>query len=352
MRLSRLLAAVLLLAGTAASARAQPAESLRQPARHGFDPDTLANVLERAEDLDPLNSLLIARGDTLVGAYYAPGMEPDAGVNAKSASKTVLSALVGIALEEGHLDSLQQPIGPFFPEILEGRPRRQQITLDDLLTMRAGLESTSFGNYGAWVTSDNWVRDALTRPLVQPPGEGEMIYSTGTSHLVSVILTKATETPTRRYAQSRLFDPLGVDIKAWQQDPQGYYFGGNNMRLSPRALLRFGQLYLDGGRWEGEQVVPDGWVERSWRVRVTESYRGFWYGLFWWIEELGGRRTYFAWGYGGQFVFVVPSLDLVAVMTSSLSDRPEGLDDHSGRLIRFAGEAVIPAAAGGVASGR
>jgi CubicO group peptidase (beta-lactamase class C family) len=116
-------------------------------------------------------SLLISRNGEIVMRYYAEGFSPNRPVNIKSASKSVLSALVGIALEEGHLDSLDQTLIEFFPGILEDAPpAKQKITLRDLLLMRSGLESTSFENYGPWVTSNNWVRNALERPLVDPPG--------------------------------------------------------------------------------------------------------------------------------------------------------------------------------------
>jgi CubicO group peptidase (beta-lactamase class C family) len=327
----------------------RPAWLQAEPPRFGFDRAALDSLVGRAEALSPLNSLLIARGDTTVVAWTAPGMRTDRPTNVKSASKTILSALVGLAIADGHLDGVDQPIGPFFPDVLDGSApgdsTKRQITLRDLLTMQAGLESTSFGNYGAWVSSRDWARDALDRDLVGTPGDG-MIYSTGTSHLVAVILAKAIGRPLRDYAQKRLFDPLGVEIGSWQKSPQGYYFGGNNLALSPEGLLRFGQLYLRGGLQSyesGTAILPPMWIADSWRVRVTRSYRGFRYGYLWWIEDFGGHRTYFAWGYGGQMLFVVPTLDLVAVMTSSLTNRPDDVSDHSGRLFRFFETVVAPA---------
>jgi CubicO group peptidase (beta-lactamase class C family) len=313
----------------------------------GFSEAELDSVFARAEALDPLNSLLIARGDVLVASRTYRGLQSGEAVNLKSASKSLLSLLVGIAIEEGHLQGVDQPIGPFFPQMLPDTSRKRAITIQDLLTMRSGLESTSFGNYGAWVSSDSWVRDALRRPLVQEPGTGPMIYSTGTTHLLSAILTQATGCPLRSYAQEKLFDPLGLQIRAWQQDPEGIYFGGNNLSTTPEALLRIGQLVLRGGTTrDGTRVLPEGWVDDAWTIRVTRSYRGFNYGYLWWIEDFGGMRTHFAWGYGGQFLFVVPALDLVVVMTSSLSDRPDDLQDHSGRLMQFFDRVVVPAAAG------
>lgn len=341
-----LLCAFGLVASTSAqsSGPALPGWAVHPPEEHGFDAEALDRAFERADNLAPLTSLLVARGDTLVAEQYFRGMRADRQTNLKSASKSILSALVGITLEEGHLDSLDQPIAPFFPEYLDDNadPHKRQITLRNLLTMRAGLESTSFGNYGAWVTSDNWVRYVLEQPIEHPPGT-EMIYSTGTSHLVSAILTKATGMSAKAYAQSRLFDPLGIRPPRWDQDPQGVYFGGNNMALTPRALLKLGQLYLNGGRYNGEQIVPEGWVRASTRQYVDETYHGFGYGFFWFIEPFAGRRTVFAWGYGGQYAFVIPSLDLVVACTSSVHNRSRG-DGHNERVQNLLAEHIIPAA--------
>jgi CubicO group peptidase (beta-lactamase class C family) len=316
------------------------------PTAHGFDSVALAEAVARADEVaPPLTSLLVARGDTTVAEIYFDGMTADAGANLKSASKSVLSALTGIAIAEGHLEGLSQPIGPFFPDLLADAPRKQQITIENLLTQQTGLESTSFGNYGAWVSSPNWVADALRRPMEDRPG-GEMIYSSGNTHLLGVILAKATGQPLRTFAQEQLFDPLGTTIRSWQQDPQGYYFGGNNMALTPQGLLRFGQLYLNGGTFDGQRVLHNEWIDLSWRTYVRSTYRDHQYGFLWFTHTFGGERVAFAWGYGGQYVFVVPRLDLVVAMTSSLSNRPPGSDGHNRRLVRLLAEQIIPAAQG------
>ena len=306
----------------------------------------LAEAVAQADEIaPPLASLLVARGDTTVAEAYFDGMTADQGANLKSASKSVVSALTGIAIAEGHLDGLTQPIGPFFPDLLAGQPRKQKITIRNLLTQQAGLESTSFGNYGAWVTSDNWVADALRRPMVDRPG-GEMIYSSGNTHLLGVILAKATDQSLRTFAQEQLFASLGTRIRSWQQDPQGYYFGGNNMALTPRALLRFGQLYLNRGTFNGRRILPADWIDRSWRVYVRSTYRDHQYGYLWFTHSFGGEQVAFAWGYGGQYVFVVPRLNLVVAATSSLQSRPQGSGDHNTQILRLLAEHIIPAAQG------
>ncbi len=300
--------------------------------------------MDRAADLTPLTSLLVARDTTTVAEVYFRGMGPNEGANLKSASKSVLSALTGLALADGTLQSVQQPIAPFFPSLLADAPRKQRITIDHLLTQQAGLQSTSFGNYGEWVTSDNWVADALRRPMVDRPG-GDMIYSTGNTHILGAVLAEATGRSLRAYAQDELFDPLGVRIRSWQQSPTGRYFGGNNLALTPRAMLRFGQLYLNGGRFRGQRILPSDWVTLSWRTYVRSTYHGHQYGYLWFNHPFGGERVAFAWGYGGQYIFVVPRLDLVVACTSSLDNRSRG-DDHNEQILRLLAEHIIPAAQG------
>jgi len=318
-----------------------PSWQVRTPSNFQMDVDALETAFSEAADMPPLNSLLIARGDSLVAAQAFRGMTLDQPTNIKSASKTVIGTLFGLAFAEGAFDTLHEPIRPHFPELPSDTARAAHLTPYHLLTMQAGLESTSFGNYGAWVSSDNWVRDALERPMQQPPGTG-MTYSTGTSHLLGVLVARALDEPLRPYAQRRLFDPLNVEIGAWQQDPQGQYFGGNNLAVSPRGLLRFGQIHLNDGTWNGERVLPEWWPALAWTPFVNDAYRDFRYGFAWWIGDFDGIRTYFAWGYGGQFLFVAPDLNLVAVMTSSLTDRPANLGGYSERLMDFWRERVVP----------
>lgn len=311
-----------------------------------YDPDLLERMLARAEQLTPLSSLVVSRGGEVVVEKYYRGMRADRAVNVKSVSKTLLSPLVGIAIRDGLLEGPEQRIDEILPETFDqleasGRfdPRKRQVTLHHLLSMTTGIEGTSFGNYGAWVSSRNWTWDALRRPMECDPGRC-WDYSTGNTHLLSVILSRQTGTTLRAYAREVLFGPLGIPLYEWDRDPQGYYLGGNNMAMRPRDLLKFGQLFLDGGRYDGEQLVPEEWIELSWRPRNRSPWNGHRYGYLWWIEDWGGEIAYFAWGYGGQYVVVVPRLELVAVVTSSLARRQRG---HTRRLRDFFNHYVIPA---------
>lgn len=317
-------------------------ESTGPPARNVPDVsiDT-GPVLTRARNLSSMKSLLVNRNGERILTYYDEGHDPSRAVNIKSASKSVLSALIGIALDEGHLRDLDQRLVEFFPNLLEDAPpSKKNITLRNVLLMRSGLESTSFGNYGAWVTSNNWVRDALRRPLVDPPGEVTN-YSTGNSHILSAVLTKATDRDLKSYAQDRLFDPLEVRIRSWQRSPEGYRFGGNNFSLTPVGFLRFGQLFLKEGRWKGQQVVPSDWVEESTRAYVHDTYHGYPYGYFWWNATYRGWDVDFAWGHGGQYVFIVPRLNLVVATTSNLQSTTDD-DDYTETVHELLEDDILP----------
>ena len=182
--------------------------------------------------------------------------------------------------------------------------------------MQSGLATTSNRNYGAWVQSANWVRHALGRPLESRPGT-EMEYSTGNTHLLSAIITKASGTSTWQFAQDTLARPLGFSLAQWPRDPQGVYFGGNDMLLTPRQMIAFGELYLHRGLANGQQVVPAQWVDASFVPRTRSNWSEQTYGYGWWMREMAGVQTYYAWGFGGQFIFVIPELDAVIASTSA-----------------------------------
>ncbi len=278
----------------------------------------LARAAQTASELPRLHSLLVSWRGELVLEQYFNGTRASRPANVKSVSKSLISALVGIALERGLIERVDQPIAAFFPDAFTALAdaAKRGITVEDLLTMRAGLESTSSRNYGSWVRSKNWVRYALARPLLSQPGT-EMDYSTGNTHVLSAILTRVARKSTRQFAQDVLAGPLGFTLSEWPRDPQGVYFGGNDMLLTPRQMLAFGELYLNRGVVKGRQIVPAAWVEASFVARARSHWSDQLYGYGWWIRDVSGRRLYFAWGYGGQFIFVVPDLQLVVVTTSS-----------------------------------
>lgn len=299
---------------------------------------------EAATTLPRLRSLLISVDGELVEERYVNGARSTDWANLKSVSKSLLSTLIGIALDGGHLKSVGDPIVKFFPEHLgaSADPAKNSITVEDLLTMRSGLESTSNVNYGRWVTSGNWVRHVLSRPLIEQPG-GAMVYSTGNSHLLSAILTKATKMSTFEFARRYLAEPLGVAIRPWLRDPQGIYLGGNDMHLTPRAMLEYGKLYLNRGWRREKQIVSEHWIEESLKPRTKSGWSGRDYGYGWWIDSLGGYTTHYAWGHGGQFIFTVPSLKLV-VVTTAVPSPGDGRREHQRAIYDLMERHLIPAA--------
>jgi CubicO group peptidase (beta-lactamase class C family) len=305
------------------------------PPRVGLD------LQSAAAGLPDLRSLVVSRGGEVVGEYYAARVRPDGLANVKSASKSIIAILIGIALERKLIPDIEQPIATYFPELRrDPDPRKLAITVEDLLTMRSGLASTSGENYGPWVKSPNWVRFALRQPMVSEPGTG-MQYSTGTSHLLSAILTRVSRTSTWQFAQDALFTPLGLRLARWPRDPQGIYFGGNEMLMTPRQMVAFGELYLNDGRVGDRQVIPKAWVESA----DDAVGRSRWgsdreYGHGFWIRDFAGHRSFYAWGYGGQFIFVIPSKDLV-VVTTSRSDVSRERRDHLDAIYQVALDIVL-----------
>jgi CubicO group peptidase (beta-lactamase class C family) len=326
--------------------------SMRAAARSGPDAALHSAVdaaLVSAGSLPRLRSVLVAHRGRIIAERRHRGPPLDAPTNVKSVSKSVISALVGIAIAEGHLEGVDQKIAPFFARELanDPDPRKREITIGDLLTMRSGLERTSGHNYGDWVASRNWVLDAIRRPLLSPPGT-QMMYSTGNTHLLSAILTRATGKSTHRYAQQKLAAPLGIQLPPWRKDPQGVYLGGNQMQLSPRAMLRFGELYRNRGVHAGRQVVPAAWVDASVQPRTRSPFSGQEYGYGWFISALEGQRMFYAWGYGGQFIFVLPDAELTIVTTSN----PQGPRDmtHLGAIYDLIVDRIVPLFAAGAGS--
>lgn len=306
------------------------------PESQGLDPARLARGVERVGDLSGARSLLVVRNGRIVAERSFAGSDLNQRPHdIKSASKSLLSALVGIALERGWIGGLDSTVGELLPGYAEALPpEKRRIALADVLAMSSGLGTTSFEHYGAWVATGDWTRAALARPLEAEPGT-QFAYSTGNSHLVSAILTEATGRSTLELAREHLLEPVGITVHSWQRSPEGYYFGGNSLRTTPRDLARLGQLYLQEGRWNGRQVVPADWVRRS-TTRHAEGWPDRYgaYGYLWWLPPDDPWESYAAVGYGGQLLYVVPELDMLLVMTSTIEGKGEEWDRRAFEIFR------------------
>jgi CubicO group peptidase (beta-lactamase class C family) len=268
--------------------------------------------------LPELRALLIAIGGRIVVERYFRGAQPAEAVNVKSVTKSVLSALTGIALTQGALDSLNAPVTKWLaadlPDSVDARVRR--LTVRHLLTMTGGFEWQENGPItGEWMRSPNQVRFMLGAVMAASPGR-EFNYSTGAVHLLAVALARAAGMDLAAYADTVLFEPIGVRRGSWGRDAQGHVEGGSELYLTPRDMARFGLLYLGRGRWKDRQIVPEAWVLESTRPHGRVDYGYLWSYL---PDEWGGPAIN-ALGYGGQLISIVPDANAVIVMASTIAD--------------------------------
>jgi CubicO group peptidase (beta-lactamase class C family) len=341
------------------------------PAEVGLDPKVLAKLDTNAAYHPQLRSLLVVRHGYLVYERYWHG-DAGSGQEAFSVTKSFTSALVGIALGDHYLTGLDQTVGELLARHLpaDADPRLAKVTVRQLLTMTSGLagdDPTAGGDLDLLVRlrqSRDWVRHILGRRLATTPGT-TFAYSNAGSHLLSAIVADATGQGTLAFARAKLFGPLGIHTQhalvgvdapnvspalrqayeraavAWPTDPQGYHTGFGGLKLPARDLAKLGYLYLNGGRWDGAQVVPAGYVRASTQAQSHPSpgagIDG--YGYQWWMTSEHGHPSFLAMGFGGQFVQVIPDLDLVVVITSDAANQ-------RGDAQQLVGEAIIPASTG------
>jgi CubicO group peptidase (beta-lactamase class C family) len=287
------------------------------PEEQGFDSLKLAEGLLAIQKARiPIHSLLVIRnGRILVEAYFYPydGQTPH---NVGSVTKSVITTLIGIAIDQGKL-SLDDRMVSFFPgyTIDHLDARKQAITIRDLASMSAGMQCSGLPDERTvqeMEASPDWVQFALDQPMAYEPGKHWEYCGLG-MHLLSAILEKATGIPAQEFARTNLFEPLGIQAGTWPVDPQGIALGAGNLRLYPADMAKLGLLWLQGGRWAGRQVVPPGWVRQSVEQHFQAGGDGYGYG--WWISKGLTGPNYNAVGSGGQRITVDPALNLIVVAT-------------------------------------
>ncbi|MDO5705085.1 MAG: serine hydrolase [Paracoccus sp. (in: a-proteobacteria)] len=294
--------------------------------------DDLAAIAAGAGRLDQLRVLVIHRNGRRIHAHAFRGPAADRPANVKSVSKTLVALLTGIAIDRGIIAGPDQRVLPLLGHAPFG-DARDRLTIGHLLTMQAGLASTSGANYGAWVSSRDWVESALSRPEGMPGGR--FIYSTGGWHVLGAALARAAGISLHSMAQDWLGTPLDIAIPRWITDPQGRYLGGNDMAVSPLGLARIGDMVLNGGAVGGRQVVSRAWLDASMQPRGRSPFSGDRYGYGWFLTRFGGQAAAYARGYGGQMLIVVPGKGLSIAITSD-PDRPARGEGHFGDLRRLA----------------
>jgi CubicO group peptidase (beta-lactamase class C family) len=292
------------------------------PAEQGLDPKLVAELYYNAAKLPRLYALLVVKDGYLIAEKYFNEGSVEQKNELQSATKSVTSALVGIALEQGCLSSVDQKMMEFFPEFAGqiDDPRKEQITIRDMLQMRSGYPDEETGGPALWeaLVSGDYMPLILGIPLTRDPGT-KFQYSGLTSHWLGVIVARACGTDLKSFAQEHLFSPLNAEVGDWLMQLDGYYSGLAGMHVAARDMAKFGLLYLNEGEYEGNRIFPAGWVRDSlqrYSDPAKSSYgyfRDCGYGYQWWSARAGDRYFSYASGHGGQLVVLLDELDMVIV---------------------------------------
>lgn len=278
--------------------------------------------LEREISKVKIKSWLVFQDGQLTFEYYKNRKIQNNPQKVNSCTKSILSILIGIAIDKGFIHSTSERIIDYFPRLV-GRqedPRKKELTIEHLLTMTAGFDWPEFGewNYFAPMAySTDIVRFVIDRELKDKPGD-KMNYNSGCSHVLTAILQEATGLKAVEFANKYLFRPLEITNFDWLEDNKGINHGANGLRLTPMDLAKIGLLYLHKGTWESKCLVSADWVMKSTQPYFsTYEYIGA-YGYHWWVKKYDQFQMFFALGYGGQYICIVPELNMVISITSEI----------------------------------
>lgn len=291
----------------------------------GLNPEIIADLKSYIDKQDiNVDSLLILRNGYLVEESYYGTYTRETQHWVFSVTKSVTSTLIGIAIQEGFITSVHEKVLDYFPdyEFENTNETKESITIHHLLTMSSGLEwnewipsySSNKNDWTAARQTSDWIKYILDKPMVHLPGEF-MEYSTGTSHILSVILTRATGKTAEEFANEYLYGPLGIEDYFWEKGPLNYTVGGTWLSLKPVDMAKLGYLYLNNGIWNGTSIINEDWIRNATNPWIEFDHQ-YNYGYQWWIPKSTDLDVYFAWGFAGQRIFVIPDKDLIAVFTS------------------------------------
>ncbi len=285
-------------------------------------------IVEMFEYIDENNyaidSVLIVKDGYMVVEEYLSYYSSETLHPVYSVTKSFTSTLIGRAIEEGYIESVDQKILEFLGHVdVPNIENKENITIEHLLTMTSGIawnEEISYydpeNTFRQLYDSSNWVEFVLNQPMEDEPGD-TWKYNSGGSHLLSAIIENATGISTRDYAENQIFSKLGFSDYFWEEDPQGICFGGSGLQILPKDMAKLGYLFLNNGTWNVNQIVSEEWVSQASEGKIFLSYRTE-YGYQWWVYPL--IDAYLALGWAGQIICVIPQHDIVAVFTSSLNE--------------------------------
>ena len=302
------------------------------PASVGIDTDKIADMVQAVldEELPLTHSILIARYGKLVVEEYFYGYDATTPHDMRSASKSLASTLIGLAIRDGHIASEHEPALSFFPNyttFAHWDPRKSDITLEHLMRMSSGLDADDGSRsstaredaYQDQVAQPDWTRFILDVPMIGDPGT-QPIYGSANPAILGSVLHRTVGESVEWFAERTLFAPLGIDTYIFQRDPTGVPYMGGGLYLTPRGMLKIGQLYLNGGQWGDNTVLPQQWIDQSFADYGDLQNIGNAYGYLWWHHtyEVGDEvvQSFEARGNGGQYIFVMPSLDMTVVVTA------------------------------------
>ena len=291
-----------------------------------MDSAVITNLFLDAEGLNNLFSLLIVKNGCLIAEEYFNGITLNDATRTASVTKSIISALTGIAIREKFILGTDQKLKEFFPEIdwESTDSKKSEITIEQILQMRSGYPWEEFDGYLELLfNSSNWIPFLKQFPLVHDPGT-QFGYSNFTAHIMGIIIARSSKQSLPSFAGNYLFNDMGISIPSWPKDSNGYYYGSGDIYTTPRSLAKFGQLYLNNGAWNDKQLIPTEWVNSTFKVYSSSTYgqeiltyiRTLKYGYLWWSGTCGSHQIWFAWGHGGQMVVIVPNLNMVVVATA------------------------------------
>jgi CubicO group peptidase (beta-lactamase class C family) len=268
------------------------------------------------------DSIIVVRNGYIVYEDYFNGLDENSIHHLFSVTKSFVSALVGIAVDQGYIGNVHQTVIEFFPNhtIDNLDEWKEEITIEHLLTMTSGFEWISdFPRFFDMMAAPDQVQFILDLPMEHEPGSHYQ-YNSGACQLITAILQNTTEQTAIDYAYNELFTPIGIDYAVWNTDKQGINIGGTMLYVTPRDMARLGYLYLNNGTWDGQEILPKKWIINSTTPYIRSSINSADYGYLWWLNR--NNEYYYAWGSEGQKIFVIPDYDLVVVFTAS-SDSAE-----------------------------
>jgi CubicO group peptidase (beta-lactamase class C family) len=296
------------------------------PEEQGMDSEILVAMINAIQSEEPsynIDSITIIRNGYMVFDTTFYPFQSNSNHIIHSCTKSIVSALVGIAIEQGYIESVQQPVLDLFPERKAANltPEKEAMTLEDVLTMATGLECGdsylhNWRGLSEMRQSKDWVQYVLDMPMAEKPGT-RFEYCNSASFLLSAIIQETTGMNALDFAEKHLFSPLGISDVTWPTNPQGINIGWGELHLLPHDMAKFGYLYLQEGMWEGKEVVPLEWVKMSTRKHISANTLEDGYGYQWWVDDSG---IYMALGYAGQYIVVLPENEMVVVFTSDLED--------------------------------